>query len=76
MSIIKKNFRLKNFAKIFDKSQSLFHYFATNVKVIEMFHKRFLEAKQNSQLEEFEEEIPLLMTLPNQRNKTAMDIAM
>ena len=40
-----------------------------------MFHKKFLEARQNNQLQEFEEDIPLVMLLPNHKSQTAMEIA-
>lgn len=43
--IIKNNFDLESFSKVYHKSQSLFHYFSTNLQVIELFHKKFLDAK-------------------------------
>ena len=44
---IKSNTELLQFNQRFDEN-SLFHYFASNIQVIEMLHKRFKDAKHNN----------------------------
>ena len=71
----KYNFKLASLQKIYHNKQSLFHYFSHNLKVIDMIHKKFIQAKLNNQLQESEENIPLVMLLPNFNNQTALNIA-
>ena len=44
---IKSNTELLQFNQRFDEN-SLFHYFASNIQVVEMLHKRFKDAKHNN----------------------------
>ena len=54
VDIIKQYTSLDAFNKIYANGQSLFHYFAHNVDVIEMLHRKFKDASFYKQLAESE----------------------
>jgi hypothetical protein len=53
--LIKEHTSLSSFNKIYSEGQSLFHYFAHNLEVVEMLHRKFKEASFNNSLAESEE---------------------
>ena len=63
---------MDQFAHVF-KNTSLFHYFSTNVDVIEMISKKFKDAEEDKLLTKFNEYMPLAILHPNENNMTALE---
>ena len=54
----------------------MFHYFASNNdEVIELIHKKYMDAKENGQLTDADRHMPLVILSPDKDSKTAIDIA-
>lgn len=56
-------------------SYSMFHYFAEDSKVIEMFCKKFLQAKRNNELKDTEHNLPLQIMNRDREGQTAIYLA-
>ena len=61
---ITKNTKLEHFNKIYN-DHSLFHFFAGNAEVIQIFYDMYKEAEVNDDLKPDEKLIPLLILSPN-----------
>jgi hypothetical protein len=75
VEIIKHNITLKSLNVVYEDN-SLFHYFADNVEVIEMIHDKFMTAKEEGHLKDSEKNTPLTLLYPDPDGKTALDIAL
>ena len=72
--LIAQNTVLSQFDMVYD-GYSLFHYFASNVAVIEMIHRRYKQAQEDGVLKQEEKNMPLVLLYPDNNGKTALDIA-
>lgn len=54
---------------------SMFHYFAENSIVVEMFCKKYLQAKRNNELKDTESNLPLQIMNPDTEGNTAIFLA-
>ena len=72
--VIAENTTLAQFAKVYN-GYSLFHYFSSNVSVIEMIHARYKQAYEDGVLKDEEKYMPLVLLHPDNDGKTALDAA-
>lgn len=72
---IHENTTLSQFNKVFNNN-SLFHYFAQKVDVIDVLNKKYKEAKENNQLTAEDKDMPLVLLNPDNKSKSALDIAL
>lgn len=71
-SIINENTTLTQFNTVYE-GQSLFHYFAESIQVVEMIHNKYINAKENKTLTEADVNMPLVILHPDHNGQTALD---
>lgn len=72
--MIAENTVLSQFNQVFD-SHSLFHYFAKDRKVIKELHSKYVQLRDDEDVQKLDFNTPLIMLTPNLHGKTALDIA-
>ena len=72
--VIDENTTVDHFNQIYH-GQSLFHYFVQKSEVIEVIHDKYMGLLENGNLTKDQKFIPLVMLLPDNDGKTALELS-